>query len=104
MNGRAITLLIAGFVAVGIVVAISAANVKARIDRVEGLCVKEQAIIAADSVRDISERLKVDSLRVSIKAHEAQIDELKRDLTKTRKQNAELEKRFKSITVSMPEF
>jgi Uncharacterized enzyme of heme biosynthesis len=57
-----------------------------------------------DSLRTVTETRIIDSLSADLSRREKRIDALEKELHKTQKQNAELEKSFRAIRVFMPEF
>jgi Na+-transporting NADH:ubiquinone oxidoreductase subunit NqrC len=105
MNGRGITGLIAGVLVLGIAVALGAMQIKQRIDD-EILEIRNRKIetVNADSLRNVIEARILDSMRVELDKRDQVIDAIKKDLTLTRKQNAELEKHYRNIIIDMPNF
>jgi predicted RNase H-like nuclease (RuvC/YqgF family) len=61
-------------------------------------------IVNIDSITSVIERRLVDSLNTVVVNQDKKIDALRQDLTKTRRKNEALEKRFNDIVVTMPDF
>lgn len=72
--------------------------------RIEEIAARKYTILNADSLRTVIERKIVDSMQGEFKKRDIEIQKLKTDLTKTRKQNEELEKFVNSIRVDMPNY
>lgn len=105
MSRQMISFLAAGVLVIIIAAVLVGVNEKNKFEReLRSLYNQKQQVINADSLRNVIEARVVDSIKTRLEKHDQALAALKKDLTKTRKKNEELEKMFRSISVSMPEF
>jgi hypothetical protein len=101
MRGRILTGLIAGVLVVATIAALSINNVNRQL---EELRLQKESTVNADSIASAIEKKIFDSLKVEFQKRDLEILELRKSVTKTRRQNEELTKKFNSLPVNMPEF